>query len=176
LELLARAGGATEQAEGTVLIVRSAPSLHGAGESVDVYNLAEVANGSDEKANPYLQPADIAYVSEAKAIYISGSVKEPKGIYIKEPITLRQAIKLAGGLSPNAQIESIQIYRQTPNSISKTVIKINPKQINKHRSKDVILQPNDIIDVVDKRRVCCIKIWPSITPTTGASLPLRILN
>jgi len=177
LELLARAGGATEQAEGTILLVRSMSGIHGNLESVDVYTLAEVSRGTNENANPYLQPTDIVHVSEAKTIYITGSVVKPQAVYIKEPITLMHAIKLAGGLSPNAQTDDIRIYRQTPDSISKTVIKINPKQINKHRGKDVILQPNDIIEVVSKRRACCIPFFaPLITPTTRASLPVRIIE
>lgn len=110
--------------------------------------LAKVLKG-DESANPFLQSGDIIRVSEAEVVqaFVVGSVKSAAAINLKEPVTLSKAIAMAGGVAPDANIEKIKISRQQPNSLAKTELVINLKEINKRNQEDILLQPNDIVDV-----------------------------
>lgn len=110
--------------------------------------LAETLKGG-EQANPFLQAGDIIRVVEAEQTqaYIVGNVKSAMTINLKEPVTLTQAVAMAGGTTPDAQIEKVKISRRMPNSLDKTDVFVNLKEIGKRKSEDVLLEPNDIVEV-----------------------------
>lgn len=110
--------------------------------------LEKVLNG-DELANQYVQSGDIIRVPEAEILqaFVVGNVKTGATINLKEPVTLSKAIAMAGGVTPDANIEKIKILRQQPDRLSKTEIIANLKDINKHSQDDILLEPNDIVDV-----------------------------
>jgi protein involved in polysaccharide export with SLBB domain len=118
------------------------------GEEVMLLPLVEVLKG-EETVNPYILAGDIVQVSEAQIVqaFVVGSVKSAAIISLKEPVTLTKAIAMAGGTAQGAQIEKIKISRQLSNSLSKTELVVNLKEINRHKQEDIVLQPNDIIDV-----------------------------
>jgi polysaccharide biosynthesis/export protein len=110
--------------------------------------LTDVMKGS-ENSNPFLQGGDIIRVPEAeiKQAFIIGNVKSAVTVNLKEPVTLSKAIAMAGGVSSGAKIDKIKISRQAPNSLAKSEIFINLKEINKANKEDIFLQPNDVVDV-----------------------------
>lgn len=111
--------------------------------------LEETLKGS-ENANPYVQAGDIITIAQADEpdeAYIIGNVTSAKIIILKEPITLTKAIAMAGGVTKDANREKIKISRQDPDTLSKTVIIANLKEIEKDNQKDILLQANDVIDV-----------------------------
>lgn len=114
-----------------------------------VLPLAELMKGG-ENANPFVQAGDIITVIQADEpgeAYIIGNVKAAKTIALKEPTTLSKAIAMAGGVTEGAQTDKIKISRQNPNSLAKTEIIANLKEINKDQQKDILLEANDIIEV-----------------------------
>lgn len=118
------------------------------GEEIMMLPLAEVLKG-EEAANPYILAGDIVQVSEAQVVqaFVIGSVKAAAIINLKEPVTLTKAIAMAGGTAPGAQIDKIKISRQLTGSLSKTEMVVNLKEINRRNQADILLEPNDIIDV-----------------------------
>jgi polysaccharide export outer membrane protein len=160
LELLTYVKGPTQLAGDNIQIFRSPENnLCERNVSADaetenkqeliILPLAETLKGS-ESANPYVQSGDIITITEAKKpgeAYIIGNVKSAKIITLDEPKTLSQAIAMAGGVTGGAQIDKIRISRQDPKTLSKTEIIANLKEINKDNQTDILLQPNDIIEV-----------------------------
>lgn len=138
--------------------------------------LADVMKGS-ETANLYIQAGDVIRVVEAQLeqAFVIGNVKAAITINLKEPVTLSKAIAMAGGVAPGANIEKIKISRQQPNSLSKTEIIVNLKDINKRTKDDIVLQPNDIVDVpgASGTRKFLIDIFRNIIPTvTRVPMPI----
>lgn len=160
LEILTSANGPSKNAGPTVQIIRNLDAHNcrqknstdaETSEQLVTYNLAEIFKG-DNQYNPFVQTGDVVRVLEAEEAkqvqaYLIGNVMSAKTIDLKEPVTLTQAIAMAGGTSPGAQTEKIKISRQIPGSLSKTQVIINLKEINKRNEGDILLQPNDIIEV-----------------------------
>jgi protein involved in polysaccharide export with SLBB domain len=163
LELLTRVNGPAPNAGQTIQIIRNtevnrcaektseiavdSPANESAQELISI-PLAEVLRG-DENFNPFVQAGDIISIAEAKLeqAFVVGNVRAAVTINLKEPVTLSKAIALAGGTAPGAQIDKIKISRQMPNSLAKTEFVVNLKDADKRRQDDILLQPNDIVDV-----------------------------
>jgi polysaccharide export outer membrane protein len=140
-EVFAMAGGVTGRASGTVKVTHADSDSPGKSYT---YVLSEVLRLEDT-GNPYVEGGDIVFVTELDPIYVIGSVLTQREIYPKEPLTLTQAIKLAGGARRNAQISRVVIHRQDKGfGLS---IRADLVAIRKHHTEDPILQPYDIVDV-----------------------------
>lgn len=156
LELLTMVNGPSTSASGTVQIIRTAegamcdpPTAGGEtinGDSLIAYNLKSTLT-ANEDANPYLRPGDIVRLPEAEQAFIVGAIKNPAPIVLKESVTLSEAIARSGGLLPDANSEKIRIVRHVPGASNKTELVANLKAINRRQQEDIILQPNDIVDV-----------------------------
>jgi polysaccharide export outer membrane protein len=185
LELLAYAGGQAERAGGRIQIVHTAgPSLCKEGrttaaegdglDSLDSYGLNEILRG-DEQSNPYVQPGDIVTVPESEKAYVVGNVLKPSPIPLKEPITVSQAIAMAGGIMPDTKSERVRIIRQTPGS-GKMEIPIDLKAIDKQRAEDVVLQANDIVDVPMSGGKRFLRSLVSAIAPAVSNVPVRVIR
>lgn len=118
-------------------------------EELLTLTLADTFRGG-ESANPLVRAGDIIRVAEAGQMnaYIQGNVKNGMAINLKDPVSLSQAIAMAGGLTSGAQTEKIKIRRQIAGSINREEILVNYKEINRGVRDDVLLQANDIIEVL----------------------------
>lgn len=157
LELLSFAGGHAERAGGRVQIIHASDVsickkavMEAAGadalDSFDSYNLNDMLRG-DDASNPYVRPGDIISVPESEKAFVVGNVLRPAPIALKEPTTVSQAIAMAGGVMPDTKSDRVRIIRQVPGSTAKSEIFVDLKGIDKRRAEDVLLQPNDIVDV-----------------------------
>ena len=152
LELLTYAKGPSVKAGQTINIVRStAPSLCKQSTEDEVaafssYRLADTLQG-DPKANPYLEGGDIVTLPEADQVYVVGNVYHPMTIPLKDPITLSEAIAMAGGTKLDTKKDKIRVVRKEPGSSIKREIIVDLSAIEKKRAEDLALLPNDIIDV-----------------------------
>ncbi|MDP8222707.1 MAG: SLBB domain-containing protein [Candidatus Lernaella stagnicola] len=103
----------------------------------------------DMSLNHVLQDGDVVYVPQIKKVYVLGEVKRPGGVPFTEGLTLLQAISLAGGTT---EMSSNRIYVTRKNEQNEEVrIKVKYSAMLKDRSKDIMLQPDDVILV--KRRI-----------------------
>ena len=99
----------------------------------------------DKTANLQIYGGDIITVLEAKPIYITGGVENPKQISSRSEISLTRAISSAGGLSKKAVESDVTIFRRENNTTK--VIKVDLSKIGKDESLDIMLKPFDIVDV-----------------------------
>jgi len=80
-------------------------------------------------------------------IYVTGKVRGPGQFRIGRYIDVLQAITLAGGLTPFADMSDIRIMRRTGNKVE--VLKFNYAQVEKGKNleQNIILQTDDVVVV-----------------------------
>ena len=164
--------GSLPHCEDKTLVFPNAPS-----EEIISVVLADAFTGG-ERVNPTIFPGDIVRVSQADLInaYIQGNVRNGMAIPLKEPVTLTQAVAMAGGLSSGAQTEKVRIRRPIPGSINRTEMLVNLKEINQGKRDDVLLQANDIVEIPGPSGIKKVftDIYKTVVPTI-TSLPMRVV-
>jgi polysaccharide export outer membrane protein len=130
-------------------IVRiNAPDFHPSVESFDLS--AALANPA---AAPKLQPLDTVRVfsrydfEPAPTVWVNGEVRSPGKYGVSGQVHLRDAIYLAGGISPDAALDSAQLFRTQPDGTMK-ILSVNLREALAGNPVDnVILFPRDRIMV-----------------------------
>lgn len=181
LELLTYAKGPSTKAGQTVNIVHSTNSSpckpaddSDASSAFSSYRLNDVLQG-DPKSNPYLEAGDIVTIPEADQVYVVGNVFMPLTIALKEPITLTRAIAMAGGLRQDTSKDKIRVLRQEPGTTIRKEIIVDLSAIEKKRSEDLALAPNDIIDVPTSAGKSFLRsLIQGVAPGVG-QLPVRVV-
>jgi len=181
LELLTYAKGPSTKAGQTINIVHSTtPSPCKPIDETDTaaafssYKLSDVLQG-DPKANPYLEAGDIVTLPEADQVYVVGNVFMPLTIPLREPITLTRAIAMAGGLKQDTRKDKIRVLRQEPGTSVRKEITVDLYAIEKKRSEDLALAPNDIIDVPTSAGKSFLRsLIQGVVPGVG-QLPVRVV-
>ena len=199
LDLLAAAGGVTEAAGADVQIFHTEPVMCPDAEdlaavpvdtfksedatqvSYDVYSLLGLRAGKAE-ANPVVRPGDIVIVPESQPVYITGAVRQPQGIYLKEGMQLNQAVAMVGGLSKEAKASEVVIWRRKKGQVEREKMIVNYNDIKKGKAKDMDLQPYDIVEVPDNsgsignfaKGLLMGGLGGGIT-NAASSLPLRVI-
>ena len=185
VELLTFVNGPAERAGTSIEILRnrSMPFCDGpqliltgaVGDELITLNLSDAFKGT-EGANPYVRAGDIIRIADAeiKTAYVVGNVRNSAAISLKEPVTLTQAIAMAGGLAPEARSEKIVIRRQISGSVNRTEIAANLKEINLRKASDILLQSNDIVEVPGPKPNIFKDILKTVVPTIG-TLPMRVI-
>jgi len=185
VEMLAFAGGVTEDAGGMIQVFRTQPPLCTStkedsdwrsvgGDATDVpsrmYSLSSVRLGKDE-ANPIIYPGDVIVVQKASPVYITGEVVAPQGIYLKEGgMSLTEAIAKIGGVKREAKTKDIKIYRLKSNSKDREVISANYDLIKKGEQKDLMLEPYDIVEVDKAKKSIAQTVLELVTGAGRAAL------
>ncbi|HEX8774351.1 MAG TPA: polysaccharide biosynthesis/export family protein [Pyrinomonadaceae bacterium] len=162
-ELLTASGGITEQANGDIQILHTEAAMcPEPGDEVEqvfdkdgtvmadmkIYKMADLVAGK-VASNPLIRPGDIVIVTEAKPIYITGSVVSPQGLYLQNGLTLSRAIAMVGGIRKDAKSEEIKIYRTKRGTSEQELLTVNFNAIKKKQAEDILLEPYDIIDVAE---------------------------
>ena len=181
LELLTYAKGPSEKAGQTINVVHSPqawackkPGADEVASAFSSYKLSETLLGHPS-ANPYLEPGDIVTLPEADQAYVVGNVFTPLTIPLKEPITLSQAIAMAGGVKQDTKRDKIRVLRHEPGSATRKEIIVNLSAIEKKRAEDIALLPNDIVEVQTSAGKALLR---SLIGGAGASisqLPIRVI-
>ncbi len=181
LELLSFAKGPSDKAGQTINIVRG-PRTDICGDSTDSSSaegafislrLNDTLRG-EEKANPYVQSGDIVTIPEAEQVYVVGNVYSPKSLPLKEPISVSRAIAMAGGPLRDSKTDRIHIVRQQPGG-EKSEIYVNLTAIARKRAEDVMLQPNDIVEVQESTGKSIIRSLVGAVAPSVAQLPIRVI-
>jgi polysaccharide biosynthesis/export protein len=199
LDLLAASGGVTEAAGGDIQIFHTEPVMCPGPEdlaavpidtfqatdptqvSYDVYSLRELKDGKKE-ANPVVRPGDIVIVPESQPVYITGAVRQPQGLYLKDGMQLKQAFAMVGGLAKEAKASEVVIWRRKKGQAEREKLIVNYNEIKKEKIKDLDLQPYDIVEVPDNsgsvgsfvKGMLMGGIGGGVT-SAATSLPLRVI-
>lgn len=181
LDLLSFAKGPSDKAGQTINIVRAPRTdvCESDGESASPeggfisLRLNDTLRG-EAKANPYIQAGDIITIPEAEQVYVVGNVYSPKALALKEPISVSRAIAMAGGPLRDSKTDKIHIVRQMPNG-EKTELYVNLSAIAHKKTEDVMLQPNDIVEVSESTGKSLVRsLLGAVAPSMG-QLPVRVI-
>lgn len=140
LDMLTLAGGVTPSAGKLVTIIHRDDPRH------PVYlALAQNAAGLKMQANPVIQPGDTIIVQKSGIIYVLGDVNRPGGYLIdnNEPLTLMQALSLAGGNTVTAKLRDVRLIRKM--KVGKEEIKLNLKKIYEGKEADIDVADGDVL-------------------------------
>lgn len=161
-EILAFAGGLKKNAGATVQVISTSSkcpqetrdvNLAASTPNVQTYQIEDVIGytkpPNQEALNKYLEAGDIVVVAEAESAYIVGAVVQPQQIVLRRPMTLTQAIAMAGGLKKDAKVEKVRILRHPRGSAERLEMFVNLNALRKKRSEDIVLQADDIVEVFD---------------------------
>jgi len=113
LDLLAQAGGETEQGADTIFILRADPSGAIRRLTVNLKDLAQ-AGTAPEAAEITMRGGDQVYVPRAPEIYVTGEVRTPGRFRLDAGMTVLQALARAGGVTNMGSTRRIVIKRQEP--------------------------------------------------------------
>lgn len=142
LDMITLAGGVTNSAGNLVTIIHRKDPHH------PVYlALAQTAKGYKLQANPIILPGDTIVVQKAGIVYILGDVSRPGGYLINnnEPLSLMQALSLAGGNTVTSNIKNVRLIRRVRSG--KEEIKLNLKKIYLGKEADIAVNDGDIVYV-----------------------------
>ena len=181
LELLTYARGPSPRAGQTINIVHSAPLIvcnQGGTTAEDLafssYRLSDTLAGKPQ-ANPYLEAGDIVTLPEAEQVYVVGNVLSPRAIPLNEPITLTQAIAIAGGVAKDSKKDKIRIVRGAPGSQSRKEIMVDLNAIEKKHAEDIALLPNDIVNVQTSEAKSLLRSLIGGGAQSVTQLPMRVI-
>jgi polysaccharide export outer membrane protein len=182
LELLTYAKGPSDKAGQTINIVRAprsglcgngADSGEDAGSFLSL-RLNDTLRG-EEKANPYVEPGDIVTLPEADQVYVVGNVYSPKALPMKEPITVSRAVAMAGGPLRDSKTDRVHIIRQQAGAAGEAEIYVDLKAIARKQAPDVLLQPNDIVEVRESTGKTMIRSLLGVVAPAMGQLPVRVI-
>ena len=143
LEVLSEAGGIDyPEAAGAITILRQGFT----GQPIEV-DIEELITRGNTAFNLELEGGDTVNVvpKPHDPVYIYGRVRTPGQYTMREPITLLQAIAMAGGLADRAQTKVMIQRRKPEGGIDQIEIDIN--DIIDGKEEDIPILPNDVIVV-----------------------------
>lgn len=178
LELLTFAKGPSDKAGQTINIIRgprtelctsNSDPADDAGGFISL-RLADTMRG-EEKANPYMEAGDIVTIPEADQVYVVGNVYHPQTLPMKGPITVSQAVAMAGGPLRDSKTDRIHIIRQVPGAGGQSELYVSLKDIASKKAEDVQLRPNDVVEVSESTSKSLLRSLMG----AAAQLPIRAI-
>lgn len=131
LEILARAGGVSEEAGDVITVVRDA-----AGKKVVFKISISSFYSGDLSQNIAVTSGDLILVPRMNLYYIYGEVGKPGAYRLERDMTVVQALSVGGGLSDRGTQNGIRIKRQASGAVEEMQVGLND-----------MLQPNDVVYV-----------------------------
>jgi polysaccharide export outer membrane protein len=186
LEVLSFAGGPSPRAGRTINVIHTGgPSIcesntsgnqsNVAPQELSVYKLYDTLKGK-EGSNPFVQPGDIVSLLEADQVFVIGHVNAPQAIFLRDqPITILRAIAMAGGPARDASTKSIRIIRQISGGEGKQEILVDLNAIQKQKAADILLLPDDIVQVGASTSKTILGILTGVVPAVVSQGVVRAI-
>src|SRR6185295_18058008 len=99
----------------------------------------------------------------------------PKSLPLKEPLTVSRATAMAGGPLRDSKTDKIHIVRRTPGSADQSEMFVNLSAIAKKKEADLVLQPNDIVEVPESTGKSLIRSLIGAVGPSVAQMPVRVI-
>ena len=158
LDVLALAGGLTEQAGPFVQIRRNGASPD--NRNMYMVDLEKLIKEGNVDLNITINGGDVIFISEAGTFFVDGAVRHPGSYALKSQMNLQEAILAAGGLAPYADQEEVTIIR-TEGSQGREIIRVNFE--NDPEAQSMAILDHDIIIAKDNA-------WGKMTHGTRFSI------
>ena len=182
LELLTFAKGPSDKAGQTINIVR--------GPRVDLCSAGTDSNSNQEglisfklndtlqgvaSANPFVEAGDIVTIPDAEQVYVVGNVYAPRSLPLKETITVSRAIAMAGGPLRDSKTDKVRIVRHAAAGGAPSEFYVNLTAIARKKEDDLVLQPNDIIEVSESTGKSLMRSLMGAVAPSVAQVPVRVI-
>ena len=186
LELLSFAGGPSPRSGRVINVIHAGgpnmcetnPSDTNsavAPQEVSVYKLYDTLKGK-EGSNPSVQPGDIVSLLEADQVFVIGHVNAPQAIFLRDqPITILRAIAIAGGPARDAGTSRVRIIRQINGGDGKQEILVDLNAIQKQKASDILLLPDDIVEVGGSTGKTILGILTGVVPAVVSQGMVRAI-
>ena len=168
LEILADAGGISDDAGDTVVVTRPARPAESsknpqaadpadntpqsAAQTITI-RLQDLLESGNPSFNVPVYGGDVVSVARAGIVYVMGAgVAQPGGYVLQghgEAITVLKALALAHGLNGYAKANDSVILRVDPATGKREQIRVRLKEIEKRKADDLAMKSNDILYVPD---------------------------
>ena len=156
IEVLSMAGGLKGDAGSRIRITRKSEwgaiplsSAVTEGEyGVAEVNIRSIEDATRPEDNIQILPFDVITVARAEIVYVMGEVRKSGGFMLNDrrTISLIEVMARAEGLSSTAAPKDAKIIRPVPGA-NRIEIAVNLKDVLAGKTKDVMLQPDDILYV-----------------------------
>jgi polysaccharide biosynthesis/export protein len=116
-------------------------------------NLRSILISENSDGNILLKPHDVISVPIGDMIYVIGEVARPGSLTANEhgQLSVLQAISMAGGLTKGAATKDARILRLENGHPQREEIPVNVARLLAGKSKDMGLEPNDILLIPDSK-------------------------
>ncbi len=166
LEVLASAGGVTDDAGSDIIITRPSSSntarLQATSTSVDspepnqriiTIRLQDLLESGDSTYNIPVYGGDVVSVPRAGIVYVMGAgIAQPGGYTLQsrgQQMTVLKAVALARGLTSFAKSDSAVIMRTNSTTGQREVVPVRIRAIENRKTNDVPLKSNDVLYIPD---------------------------
>src|SRR6202451_2871687 len=164
IELLAAAGGISDEAGREVIITQERPAADKNGANGSTGNasldsqtitirLQDLLESGNPAYNIFIYGGDTVSVPRAGIVYVmGGGIAQPGGYVLQshgEQITVLKAVALAHGLTGFAKGDQAVIMRKNPDTGQKDMIPVQIKKIENRKADDLAMQSNDILYIPD---------------------------
>jgi polysaccharide export outer membrane protein len=126
--------------------LREAGSLHAEGQTIP--ELTEIVKAAYAKI--LHDPAISVGLKDFDKPYFiaSGELAKPGKYDLRGPLTVTEAVAIAGGFTQNAKHSQVVLFRPTPNGVFEAKL-LNVKKLlaSRNLSEDVFLEPGDLLYV-----------------------------
>jgi len=145
LDVIALGGGLSDKA-GQIVQIRRGNNEQEKGE-IYIVDLDQLIKQGNEQLNIEINGGDVLFVPEAGVFFVDGAVRRPGAYPIKHRTIVQEALMEAGGLSPYANKQSLQLVRVIDGE--RQVIKLD---LGKIESKELVVKDRDIL-IVDSSAI-----------------------
>jgi len=185
-DILAQAGGVSDDAGSTVTITRASASRSLSAEGTGstggngdptpnaatvTVNLQKLLEGSDPSANVDVYPGDRVTVQRAGVVYVLGAVNKAGGYLLsdaRQNMTVLKALALAGSLGPFAKTKKAVLLRPDPSAPGgREQIPIDLQAMLRGNVPDRPLGNNDILFVPDSTALKALHKSADVAATTA---------
>ena len=131
---------------GQIPLANAITAPDGSASTLEI-NMASLRENVNPAEDVVLQPFDVISVERAEMVYVTGEVARVGAFELQErdSISVIQALTLAGGLTPAADVKTARILRPVMNTSRRAEIQLNLKQILEGHESDRPLLPNDVL-------------------------------
>lgn len=142
LEALATAGGLTQRADKSILVLRKSPTAASGDSAREEISIQLDTSGAQFRGrlDAPLVNDDVIYVGVQKLFYVHGEVRRPGAYPMEQGMNIMKALALSGGVSDRGSIRRIKVHRLDAQKVLREVRAELPMAI----------EPDDVI-YVDER-------------------------
>lgn len=122
--------------------------------------------------NVIVKPGDVVYVPPADVFYIAGEVKAPGQFHLRQGITLRQAISLAGGTLFKAKLSKGIIFRTDATTGNLSELPVDIGAVMSGKNQDMPILGNDVIWVPNSAvKSIGVTVLNTLIPSAAYRIP-----